>query len=398
MRISLSAILLLLLLKNVLLIKKIKCMNTGRYVLFNGLNLASNLFPEKKLEFIQNNNDSSENDNILSSFPSPIKNPEKCGRRGRISSNICDPYKLLSAEEGDYIDTLIEDIKNNQVIKCGSSMSGYNIGVAILPPTMGDGGNIANQLLKSWSLSSYECNNDIIFVYLASENRAIVRWGVSVEPALNIVMYPELISEIDSVLREKSLGPAIYSGISTIRRELKENIGPPRRLPQLLVLGIIGGLTALGFGALVVSAISESRPKKSSSKSGRRIEAQELLHRIQLMVKNGSIDRDICPITLIDLNRTGVPFVVCNKGYKYEAKSYLEWMRINNCGPETDPITKAIEKNDFILSKREDVLPENRKIPVRLYLESLLKIYPDIISEQNIKNFLKNVNERWILP
>ncbi|KAK6589667.1 hypothetical protein RS030_152 [Cryptosporidium xiaoi] len=393
-----SAIILLFLLENILLTRNVKCIKTGKYTLFSGINLAHDIIPKKSLEFIENDNESSNNDNILSSFPNPIKNPEKCGRRGRISSNICDPYKLLSAEEGDYIDTLIEDIKNNQVIKCGSSMSGYNIGVAILPQTMGDGGNIANKLLESWKLSSYECNNDIIFVYLASENRAVVRWGSSVEPALNIVMYPELMSEIDSVLKEKSLGPAIYSGISTIRRELKENIGPPRRLPQLLVLGIIGGLTALGFGALVVSAISESRPKRSSTKSGMRIEAQELLHRIQLMVKNGSIDRDICPITLIDLNRTGVPFVVCNRGYKYEAKAYLEWMRINNCGPETDPITRAIERNDFILSKREDVPPENRKIPVRLYLESLLNIYPNIISEQNIKNFLKNINERWILP
>ncbi|CUV07617.1 unnamed protein product [Cryptosporidium hominis] len=138
-------------------------------------------------------------------------------------------------------------------------MAGYNIGVAILPSNLGDGGEIANQLLESWNLRDVDCNNDIIFVYLASENRAIIRWGISVEPAINIVMYPELISEIDSVFLDKPIGPAIYNGISTIRRQLKENIGPPRRLPQLLVLSIIGGLTVLGFGALVVSAISDSK-------------------------------------------------------------------------------------------------------------------------------------------
>ncbi|OII72562.1 uncharacterized protein cubi_03298 [Cryptosporidium ubiquitum] len=301
-------------------------------------------------------------------------------------------------EEGDYIDTLLEDIKNTAVLKCGENMAGYNIGVAILSSSLGDGGEITNKLLESWNMRDVNCNNDIVFVYLASENRAIIRWGVSVEPALNIVMYPELISEIDSVFLDKPIGPAIYNGISTIRQQLKENIGPPRRLPQLLVLSIIGGLTVLGFGALVVSAISDSNPSKSASRLGRRIEAQELLSRIQAMVKDGSIDKELCPITLIDLNRTGVPYVICNKGYKYEARSYMGWMKANRCGPETDPITRAIEKNEFITSNREDVPAEFRKIPIKLYLESLSNIYPDIISEQNIKDFMKNTNDRWIIP
>lgn len=138
-------------------------------------------------------------------------------------------------------------------------MTGYNVGVAIIPSSLGDGGEIANTLLESWNIRDIDCNNNIMFVYLTSENRAVIRWGASVEPALNIVMYPELISEIDSVFLDKPIGPAIYNGISTIRRQLKENIGPPRRLPQLLVLSIIGGLTILGFGALVVSAVSESK-------------------------------------------------------------------------------------------------------------------------------------------
>ena len=61
-------------------------------------------------------------------------------------------------------------------------------------------------------------------------------------------------------------------------------------------------------------------------------------------------------------------------------------MRINNCGPETDPITKAMEKNEFVLCKNEDVLPENRRVPVKFYLESLLNIYPDIISVSSKAN------------
>ncbi|KAF7456829.1 Modulator of levamisole receptor-1 [Cryptosporidium felis] len=249
------------------------------------------------------------------------------GRGGRISSRICDPSRLLSGEEGDYIDTLLEDIQKTPLLKCGEATVGYNIGVAVVPPSMGDGGEIANKLLDSWSMREVDCSNNIIFVYLSSENRAVVRWGSSVEPALNIVMYPELISEIDSVFVERPIGPGIYSGISTIRSQLRENIGPPRRLPQLLVLAIIGGLTVLGFGALVVSAISEYKPLKSSTRTGRRLEAQEILHRIQLMLKNGSIDKDLCPITLIDLDRTGIPYVICNKGYKYEARSYMECYR-----------------------------------------------------------------------
>ncbi|KAJ1611292.1 hypothetical protein OIY81_1752 [Cryptosporidium canis] len=347
---------------------------------FNGLQILSNLRPNIFPRFIQEDNDVINSENVLSYFPNPLENPEKCGRKGRISSHICDPSKLLSIEEGDYIDTLIEDIRKAAVMKCGESMTGYNIGVAILPASLGDGGEIANKLLESWNMRDIDCNNDIIFVYLASENRAIIRWGTSVEPALNIVMYPELISEIDSVFLDKPIGPAIYNGISTIRRQLKENIGPPRRLPQLLVLSIIGGLTALGFGALVVSAISESKPFKSSTRTGRRLEAQELLNRIHAMVENGSIDKELCPITLMDLDRTGVPYVICNKGYKYEARSYMEWMKANRCGPETDPITKAIERNEFITSNREDVPAEFRKIPIKLYLESISNIYPEIIT------------------
>lgn len=55
-------------------------------------------------------------------------------------------------------------------------------------------------------------------------------------------------------------------------------------------------------------------------------------------------------------------------------------MKVNRCGPETDPVTKAIEKNEFITSNREDVQPELKKIPVKLYLESLSNLYPDIIT------------------
>lgn len=66
-------------------------------------------------------------------------------------------------------------------------------------------------------------------------------------------------------------------------------------------------------------------PAKSATRAGRRLEAQELLNRINSMVEEGSMDKDLCPITLIDLDRTGVPYVVCNKGYKYEARSYMEW-------------------------------------------------------------------------
>lgn len=43
------------------------------------------------------------------------------------------------------------------------------------------------------------------------------------------------------------------------------------------------------------------------------------------MVKEGSIDKELCPITLVDLDRTGVPYVISNKGYKYEARSYMAW-------------------------------------------------------------------------
>ncbi|POM85463.1 putative integral membrane protein [Cryptosporidium meleagridis] len=369
---------------------------TIREKFFDGFQLFSSLKPNIQLRFIQEN-EIINNENVLSYFPNPLNNPEKCGRKGKISSHICDPSKILSTEEGDYIDALLEDIKSTTVLKCGENMAGYNIGVAILPTNLGDGGEIANKLLESWNLRDVDCNNDIIFVYLASENRAIIRWGISVEPAINIVMYPELISEIDSVFMDKPIGPAIYNGISTIRRQLKENIGPPRRLPQLLVLSIIGGLTVLGFGALVVSAISDSNPK-SSSRIGRRLEAQELLNRIQSMVKEGSIDKELCPITLIDLDRTGVPYVICNKGYKYEARSYMAWMKANKCGPETDPISKAIEKNEYIVSNREDIPDEFKKIPLRLYLESLSSLYPDIITEQNIKEFMKNTDDRWILP
>ncbi|KAH8584597.1 apicomplexan [Cryptosporidium sp. chipmunk genotype I] len=353
---------------------------TNREKIFDGFQLFSGLKPNIQLRFLQEENEIINNENVLSYFPNPLYNPEKCGRKGKVSSHICDPSKLLSTEEGDYIDALLEDIRNTNVLKCGENMAGYNIGVAILPSNLGDGGEIANKLLESWNLRDLDCNNDIIFVYLTSENRAIIRWGISVEPALNIVMYPELISEIDSVFLDKPIGPAIYNGISTIRRQLKENIGPPRRLPQLLVLSIIGGLTVLGFGALVVSAISDSNPPKSASRVGRRLEAQELLNRIHAMVKEGTIDKELCPITLIDLDRTGVPYVICNKGYKYEARSYMGWMKANRCGPETDPISRAIEKNEYVISNREDVPAEFKKIPLKLYLESLHSIYPDIIT------------------
>lgn len=55
-------------------------------------------------------------------------------------------------------------------------------------------------------------------------------------------------------------------------------------------------------------------------------------------------------------------------------------MKANKCGPEVDPISIAIEQNEFIMSNREDIPAEFRKIPLKLYLESLSNIYPDIIT------------------
>lgn len=55
-------------------------------------------------------------------------------------------------------------------------------------------------------------------------------------------------------------------------------------------------------------------------------------------------------------------------------------MKANRCGPETDPVTKAIEKNEFIASNREDIPAEFKKIPIKLYLESLSNLYPEIIT------------------
>ncbi|OII77160.1 hypothetical protein cand_021420 [Cryptosporidium andersoni] len=312
-------------------------------------------------------------------------------------SFICDPANLLSKEEADSIDAILQEIRETATHKCGNGQVGYPIDIAILPANSGNNSSIATDLLKVWTISNSGCDDGIILVYLQSEDRVSVRWGSGVEPALNVMIYPELISEIDQVLREKSLGAGLYHAISLIRKQLKGNIGPPRRLPQLLVLAVIGGITVLGFGALVATAISEIKPQRSQSRSGRRHESQQILNRIQKMIKTGRLDTDLCPLTLLDLNRSGIPYVVSNKGYKFEARAYTLWMQTNRCGPETDPLTEAIKKDEYIMSTKDDVPPELRKLPIKVYLESLMRIYPDIITEQNIRDFLRNT-DRWILP
>lgn len=55
-------------------------------------------------------------------------------------------------------------------------------------------------------------------------------------------------------------------------------------------------------------------------------------------------------------------------------------MQTNRCGPETDPLTEAIKKDEYIMSTKDDVPPELRKLPIKVYLESLMRIYPDIIT------------------
>jgi hypothetical protein len=71
-------------------------------------------------------------------FPNPNKDVSKCGRPG-VKSSICDPENILTTEQQNMVDGLVNEIASGsspfKTAECGTGEQGFQVGNSSLHST-----------------------------------------------------------------------------------------------------------------------------------------------------------------------------------------------------------------------------------------------------------------------
>jgi hypothetical protein len=117
-------------------------------------------------------------------YPNPQYNFQECGRQN--ISSVCDPSNIISIQDANAIDNLINAVYREAICRCWectSNSRGYIIKVAILPSmerVFPDGGNTTVDLLRDTQMYSYilttrwqmegVCNETLLILYAKNNN------------------------------------------------------------------------------------------------------------------------------------------------------------------------------------------------------------------------------------
>lgn len=215
-------------------------------------------------------------------YPNPLKQHSMCYRRR--PSFICDPDNLLSWNDAERLDFLLNNIRNTTPCLCPAcpmeSPSGISIGIFLREnftdeerSTKGfSSKELAKTLREEWKLG--KCDDDIVIVVIAEEKRSAVSLGTTV---LNVLPYQaaeEIAKRCDGHFKTnyiyfpQGLSAMVYSFHDELQQPPRSDTKSARRKNIGIIIGITLGVIVINI--LIVSGIIllwRQLQKKNSSKS-----------------------------------------------------------------------------------------------------------------------------------
>lgn len=180
-----------------------------------------------------------------SNYPNPQTQSYDCGRYSK-KSYLCDPNKLLSDDEANQLDLVLQGVQNNtrcpcSTYTCRSSRTGYVIAVALMhhieeeQDYVDDGTNdvqdvIDHHMFKArlfaYTLESYtwnfgNCDEDIIILYSQQDNALYTMTGEAARGKLRDAHIGEITMK---VLHKFGPNKKVFEGLHEMINEYMKRL------------------------------------------------------------------------------------------------------------------------------------------------------------------------------
>ncbi|CAC5367558.1 unnamed protein product [Mytilus coruscus] len=142
-------------------------------------------------------------------FPNPQINIDLCGRHCK-KSWICDPNKVLSSQQADELDSIIETVAESGKCSCKNctSTDGYNIAVALVPSIKASKTSLKDtaameftQFIRvNWNFQ--KCDNDIVILLSKDDRKVYTEAGTTANKFLTDECIDEVHKNIESDLSD----------------------------------------------------------------------------------------------------------------------------------------------------------------------------------------------------
>eukprot|EP01069_Polyplicarium_translucidae_P000233 Polyplicarium_translucidae@DN1130_c0_g2_i1.p1 len=364
-------------------------------------------------------------DGTVSSYPSPAVSRQcDASSGGTVHAYICDPDGILSTGPRQRLAESLWEVdlrlRNSVCTDPDNEVPRVALAAVHEPPHGATLHGFAESLLDSWGSSKStegRCSSDAfcaVLVFDASKSQIELAWRPNMEPLLNARVRHALSRSFNKYVHKLPSDESLARTINTFGLHLAGEIPPPRTRAQLialltimastfllystcataLILDYLGGLRPRPVSRAYTSLEEEKPPDPTPRHSMQRRHssiarenshlrnknAKKLLAQIQQTTSSGFVNLDICPLTLKSLRRAGIEFVYQTKaGYRYDRSA------LRQLGPlgSADPLLDARAAGPLEA--------------VKLFLQTLQQLYPELISDDDVVRWLRDTVVPWKL-
>lgn len=289
-----------------------------------------------------------------SSYPHPLESRKCHIPHSLLSPDIllCDPDFLLTSDQLKLVSDSISELQ--------SQHSATRVAVALYDHAE----DFTQEEFSDYILENWLDFQGIALTYCYVN----LEVDISSSPELNL-MSPKVGRVIYSA-NSLPINEALVEVITKISNIMTERLTDSVEYGRSFVY--LGCLIISGLGGLILSVhISDNLAYRAEE--SHRLACNEVLAKIEPMIKSKQVDKNFCPLTLTDMKDR--EFILGKSGVKY-SKRVAEQLNINM---DADPV----------------YLEQNTKWKgTKLYLTSLKSIFSDFVDENTVQTFMKSV-EKW---
>ncbi len=252
---------------------------------------------------------------IPSDIPSPIDNPQFCGR-GNSSSYICNPESIISDETADWFDQTVSTFREETTnVECGSGTAGYQIAslwVNDIQMLNGESEETAAERFASevhnlWGVGDARCDNGVLIFVTIGLRQIYISAGQKIHEVIGDNGIKSIITEMQNPMRDDNYNEGLRIGTNEVISQLNSGGSGGLSNDAKIVLGVVGGI----LGIIIIGACCLYCYNDSSH--DRKIHAQQSSSKVKKALKKINEEYEhnkdqnpedfqqiICPICLED--------------------------------------------------------------------------------------------------
>lgn len=245
-------------------------------------------------------------------FPNPQKDLYQCGRRG-VRSMICDPDGIMSYEDANVAEAVINKIGNGEKpfirAPCGDlGPRGYQVAIALMSKFEAAGGvdaaatakAFARALHDSWGVGEAACQNGVLLLLSIGDRQSYISTGAGSVQVLPDDVALQILENMKPHLRGGEYGKAVIDAVTQIGGALAGQAPPEREEGDgWWMFFFFAGIIAAVFLWAAWSGRKESARYKSCT------EKLEAIKRDQSAIRRNQYAATTCPICFDDFERPG---------------------------------------------------------------------------------------------